>query len=487
MSDPPRRKGERLGLRGRLALSIAAIVLAGFAVTYVAVRQGTGQALRDRIDSELRTQSEAFAARLAAVGDSPRRVTLAAGGYVASQPFGPAARLLIATIRGGPTLSNEPELTGPAREREHETAAQRAGELGQTRALRTTPPGFSDVDLVDAGNVRVLTERVGTPRRPLATLRVGEPTQSVADAENEVGRVFLIAGGLAAALALAAGALLASRTAAPMRRMANTAATIDGGELSERIGPIAGSREMRTLGQSFDHMLDRLEGAFAKQREFVSDASHELRTPLTAIRGQIEVLARNPDPEPAEIRRVEGLVVAEVGRMQRLSDDLLVLARLDEQQPLQRCPIDVAALIRDLLSDPAIGAVQDGPLAAGILTGDPDRLAQLIRNLLLNARQHAGPGGRVSLGTSSRDDSLLVAVSDDGPGIAADERERVFERFHRAGQRHRAESGGSGLGLAIARAIAEAHGGRIWAEEAPGGGARICFELPGFEPAEPGT
>ena len=127
-------------------------------------------------------------------------------------------------------------------------------------------------------------------------IRAGEPLESVERAQSEISRTFLLVGALTLAAALAAGYLLAARTAAPLRRMARIAAEVDAGELDHRIGAGGPRDEVRTLAESFDHMLDRLEDAFARQRGFVSDASHELRTPLTAIRGQLEVLARRARP-----------------------------------------------------------------------------------------------------------------------------------------------------------------------------------------------
>ncbi len=226
----------------------------------------------------------------------------------------------------------------------------------------------------------------------------------------------------------------------------------------------------------------RVEETFARQRQFVSDASHELRTPLTAIRGQLEVLARSTRPEPEEVRRVERLVLTEMARIERLVDDLLTLARLDETVPLERRKIPLVPYLRRLAEDESLGGVAVGELPAGTLRADPDRLTQVIRNLLGNARRHAGAAGRVAISAAARGSRLTIRVDDDGPGIEPAERERVFTRFHRSEAARDRGSGGSGLGLAIARSIVELHGGRIWVEDSPLGGARVAFELDGFEP-----
>ena len=295
-------------------------------------------------------------------------------------------------------------------------------------------------------------------------------------------RTFLITGVLTLGAALLAGYLLAARSAAPLRRMAATATAVNAGELTPRIGPEdAAAVEVRTLAEAFDHMLDRLDEAFSRQRQFVSDASHELRTPLTAIRGQLEVLARSERPETGEVRRVERVVLTEMARIERLVDDLLTLARLDESAPLERREIALAPYLRHLAEDGSQG-VSLGELAPGTLHADPDRLTQVIRNLIANARRHAGPRGRVAISAVATDSRLVIRIDDDGPGIAAAERERVFERFHRSEAGRDRTSGGAGLGLAIARSIVELHDGRIWVEDSPLGGARVAFELGGFDP-----
>lgn len=226
------------------------------------------------------------------------------------------------------------------------------------------------------------------------------------------------------------------------------------------------------------HLLDE---AFSRQRQFVSDASHELRTPLTAIRGQLEVLARRERPEAAEVRRVTDVALAEMARIERLVEDLLILARLDEEAPLRPAEIPLAPFLRRLGEDPSLGAVALGKLPTGALRADPDGLTQVICNLLANARRHAGPEGRVELSAAAGGERVTVRVDDDGPGVPPRERERVFDRFHRSEVSRSRGSGGSGLGLAIARSIVEQHGGRIWIESSPLGGARVAFEIAGFE------
>ncbi len=303
----------------------------------------------------------------------------------------------------------------------------------------------------------------------------------IEDAQSDVEKTFLAVGGASLLAALLAGYLVAARAASPLRRFAATAAEVDAGALEPRLDPGPGApAELLALAESFNHMLDRLDRAFEQQRRFVSDASHELRSPLTAIRGQIEVLAREHEPSGEEVRRVEAVTMAEMGRVERLVDDLLSLARLDEGAALAPRPLAAAELLGELAAATA-SPTELGELAAGTLRADPDLLARVVRNLLDNAHRHAA---RVVLSSrASGPGRLLVAVDDDGPGIPPAERERVFDRFHRTQAGRERASGGSGLGLGIARAIVAAHGGRIWVEDSALGGARVAFELPGFDAA----
>ncbi|MBK5218476.1 MAG: HAMP domain-containing histidine kinase [Thermoleophilia bacterium] len=311
----------------------------------------------------------------------------------------------------------------------------------------------------------------------------GSRISPIADAQSEVERTFVLVGAIALVAALGGGYLLAARTASPLRRMATTAAEVRGGDLSPRLAPEAGAPpELRTLTTAFNQMLDRLDLAFSQQRQFVSDASHELRTPLAAIRGQLEVLGREDDPSPENVRRVEALALAEMRRVERLVDDLLALARLEERTEFRYKAIEISTFLRDLANaDPSKAEL--GELAAGTINLDADQIAQVVRNLLANARRAAGDSGRVGLSAVASGGRLLVRVDDDGPGIPAAERGRVFDRFHRLESSRGRDSGGSGLGLAISREIVEAHGGAIGVETSPRGGARVTFELPGFEPS----
>jgi two-component system OmpR family sensor kinase len=291
-------------------------------------------------------------------------------------------------------------------------------------------------------------------------------------------------------LALLASYLAGARVSAPLRRLAAVAARVDAGELGPRMELTGGGgNELRVLAESFNHMLDRLAEAFASQREFIADASHELRTPLTVIRGQLEVLAAQPHPSAEEVRRVERQVHAEVGRISRLVDDLLVLTQAERADFLRPEEVDLGSFVNELwdgLSLTAERRFEIGEVPPGTLHADPDRLAQALRNLGRNAIEHTEPvSGLVRIEAEPlAAGRVALSVLDDGPGIPARERERVFERFHRVDAARSRRSGGAGLGLAIVRAIAEAHGGEVRAGPGPDGrGTRIELVLPGFTPA----
>jgi signal transduction histidine kinase len=323
-----------------------------------------------------------------------------------------------------------------------------------------------------------------------AVVGAGQPLAIVERAQHGIARAFVLAGAVTLALALLASYLAGARVTAPLRRMADVAARVDAGDLEPRMRTTQGhGSEVRVLAEAFNHMLDRLSEAFAGQREFVADASHELRTPLTVIRGQLEVLAAQENPSGAEVRRVERLVQAEITRISRLVDDLLILVQSERTDFLRVETVDLEPFVEDMwdgLSLTASRRFELGPVPEGALTADPDRLAQALRNLARNAIVHTDEDqGLVRLEVQRvAPDRIRFVVLDDGPGIPVAERERVFERFHRVDPGRSRAEGGAGLGLAIVRAIAEAHGGSVRAgEPSNGGGARVELVLPGFRPA----
>ncbi len=483
-----------LSLRWRLAAWVALVVIVSSAITFVAVYRGTATQLRHQIDGEIRGDSYELTHQLSsAEHGSASRFRAAASAYVRAQPFRASSTLLFVTIPGAGTITNSPELFTSQSADDGESAAQQLQENQQAARLLDAPIGFSTAQLPDVGKLRLLMRAVqlhgpsGSGSRAL--VGVGEPLASVSRAQQGVARAFILAGALALAGALLAALLIGTRLSNPLRRMAAVAAEVNAGDLDHRIHDTdSGAEEVRVLANAFNHMLDRLADSFAGQRAFVADASHELRTPLTVIQGQLEVLAAQERPSPQEIRRVEELVQAEVSRITRLVDDLLLLARSEQTAFLEVEPIPLERFVTELWDGFTLfeqRRFELGPVPSGTLEADPDRLAQALRNLVRNAVDHTEPErGRVLLHVERAGPGRVrFVVQDDGPGIAEDQRELVFDRFHRTDTARDRASGGTGLGLAIVRAIAEAHGGQARATESAAGGARIELELPGFSPA----
>jgi two-component system OmpR family sensor kinase len=302
----------------------------------------------------------------------------------------------------------------------------------------------------------------------------------------------LIAVGLLAVLAVAAFWLL-RRGLRPLERISEVAGTIAQGDLDLRVAPADRGSEIGRLGLALNGMLDRLEDAFARRdrseaqlRRFVSSASHELRTPLTSIRGYAALLRRGARHNPEDLEKSISRIESEATRMAALIDDLLLLARLDEVQPLARSRTDLALIAREAADDarvrePGRPITVDGDGPVNVI-GDDHRLRQIVANLLENAQLHTPPGSPVRIEVSVRDALAVLAVIDTGPGIDPEQAPHVFERFYRATPRQSGEavprSPGSGLGLAIVKTIAEAHGGAATVSSRPGEGARFEITLP---------
>ena len=474
------------GMRARLTLATAAILVLALAVTFAAVYTGTGDELRSRVDRRLSGEASAFA-RAGVPARTARSSALVAAGrrYIDGQPFGSSARLLFERIPGSGTITNQPELLRIGRDRGERTSAQDV-ENRQARQIRAAPPGFSTVKLEDLGPLRLFVAPVRRGGRTVAAIGVGEPLAPVKGAQHSVAVTFALAGALALALAVIGSYAIASRTLRPVRRMAAIAMRVDAGDLSPRIAATGPRDEVRVLADAFDRMLDRLQDAFDRQGEFVADASHELRTPLTVLRGQLEVLARDPGFSRADFDRVERLAQSEIVRMQKLVDDLLLIAHSGEPQFLHREPIAIEGYLGELVDGARLTADRRFELhgaAPGVLNADPDRLAQALRNLIANAIQHTRADGLVRVSAQPLGNSLVIEVQDDGPGIPEHEGEAVFDRFHRTDRARSRSAGGTGLGLAIVKAIVEAHEGTVAVGRRPGGGASLALTLPGYTPA----
>jgi two-component system OmpR family sensor kinase len=471
----------RWGLRPRVTLLIVGVVVVCVGIAFFAVYAGTARELAARSRQDLRSDMASLEQVVIGGSLAPAAVSSRARAYLSHQPFRPTNHVLFVVPVGGRAVSNEPELLALAPPDEHESAREQAQEHQAARGFLSAPPGFSFHELPDGGRIQLLARIARSHGRVVARLGVGEPTAPTDRAKRAVRDEFLLAGALAVLAALAGGFAVASRVAAPLRRMARVAARVDGGELSPRMEIGDRQDEVRVLAEAFDHMLDRVQDAFDRQTAFVADASHELRTPLTVIRGQLELLALADHPDAAEVRRVEKLVGLEVERMSRLVEDMLLLAQAGEDGFLRPSVVELKRFLTDLvrgLADAAPRRLELGQIPELLVEADEDRLAQALRNLLQNGIAHTSEHGVVALTVEVGDGRVRFVVDDDGPGIPIDQRAAVFDRFHRLDGGRTRDAGGAGLGLAIVQAIATSHGGRAWADAAPGRGARLVLEIP---------
>ena len=268
------------------------------------------------------------------------------------------------------------------------------------------------------------------------------------------------------------------------------ASAVAAGDLSRRVPERDPRTEIGSLAASFNGMVSQLESAFATRevsedrlRRFVADASHELRTPLTSIRGFAELYRQGAVTAPEDVGRLLRRIEDEATRMGLLVEDLLALARLDQQRPMQLIEVELPALAADAVHD-VRGLEPDRPVTIvvdGVVShvrADEARVRQVLANLLGNALQHTPAGTPVEVRLAARDGWAVVEVVDHGPGMTDDVAARVFERFYRADASRTRASGGSGLGLAIVAALVEAHGGRVELDTAPGRGATFRVLLP---------
>ena len=328
--------------------------------------------------------------------------------------------------------------------------------------------------------------RAGTnPGLPptLAITYVGRSMESVEDTLRRLQGVFALVmlSGLAVAGGLAV--VLVGRALRPLQEVRQAAERIGGQTLAERVPEPQTHDEVQALARSINAMLGRLEASFEAQRRFTSDASHELRTPVTAISGHASYLLRRTNPGGQE-RESLNIIRSESGRLTNLITNLLELARSDSGAlNLNRAPIFSSLFLGEIARELAPLAVsQDSALRVSgpdiPFEGDPDRLKQVIINLVGNALK---AGARtVTLESSPQEEGreVRLSVRDDGPGIAPEHLARLFDRFYRVEDSRSRDQGGAGLGLSIAKGIVDAHGGRIWLESEPGVGTVAHVQLP---------
>ncbi|MEU2825325.1 HAMP domain-containing sensor histidine kinase [Streptomyces bacillaris] len=305
--------------------------------------------------------------------------------------------------------------------------------------------------------------------------------------EREMARLLLYSACCALVIAGLASWLVAGRVLAPIRLVRQTAERISETDLSQRL-PVGGSDDVAALAETFNHMLDRLSKAFTAQRRFLDEVAHELRTPITVLRGHLELM----DTDSGSGRRQTRLLLLdELDRMNRIVDDLLLLARAERPDFLSLGPTSLTDLVVDVAAK-AQGLGRRrwsvAHVADAFVHLDEQRMTQALMQLASNAVSHTSEGDTIEIGSRLWLGRVRVWVADSGPGVAVEDRERVFECFYQAGEARSGRNGtGIGIGLALVREIAQAHDGAAYVEEAPTGGARFVIDLPALHPTTEGT
>ncbi|WP_457254703.1 sensor histidine kinase [Pedococcus sp. P5_B7] len=465
---------ELLPLRVRLVAVMLVLLLVALTLTAAATAALMRRDLMGRVDGDLQRAYPTVAQQALDTLRAPARNRLPSGYAVVFYP-----------TDGTPAVEIDP--TG---------ASARPGvpdKLPLTDARVDSPEAFTIGTKDGSGQWRAVAGRL---RDDSATFIVAVPLASVSHTVRRLVLVELLIG-LALLAACAIGGWYAvQRAFRPLREIEDTAAAIADGDLARRIPTRTAKDEVTSLARSLNVMLAQIEQSFAareaseeRMRQFVADASHELRTPLAAVRGYAELYRQGAVREPTDVASAMTRIEGEATRMGGLVEDLLMLARLDDQRPMRFAPVDLTVLAADAAQDArAIDPHRQitvsgltGPLGPTVAPGDDARLRQLLSNLLSNALNHTPAGSplEIAVGTRESDQHVVIEVRDHGPGVDPDKARKVFERFYRADpSRVRGAGGGNGLGLAIAAAIVNAHRGRIGVSQTAGGGATFIVELP---------
>jgi two-component system OmpR family sensor kinase len=354
----------------------------------------------------------------------------------------------------------------------------------------------------DGENWRVVAVTVQNGQTT-AVVVIGLPLESVDDVLKHATVVVTGVGLLTLLLASLIASWTVSRSFRPLARVEKTAAAIAAGDLSRRVEVENPASELGRLSSSLNAMLAHIETAFAartaseaRMRRFAADASHELRTPLVTIRGFSELYRHGALSTEEDVATAMGRIESEAKRMGSMVEDLLLLARLDEQRPLQQKPVDLQLIAHDAVVDTqasdrsrviSLTGLDGGPAGPAPVLGDEAKLRQVVGNLVGNALRYTPEGSPIELAvgvrTSDAGGRSVIEVRDHGPGISDEDAAKVFERFYRADTSRTRETGGSGLGLAIVAAIVGSHGGTVRVEKTDGGGATLVVSLPRREDA----
>ena len=345
--------------------------------------------------------------------------------------------------------------------------------------LPVEPQGGPEIRAINGKDVYYMTRPILSSGKQIGALQAVVDLEDVELAQTVLFRQLMWLGGSALLLAAIGGYILSRQVLAPLEDFNREISLLTANDLNRRLPSRGNGDELDLLGKNFNHMLERLEGSFKQQKQFVADASHELRTPLMVIRGHADILQRWGAEDPAIVRDSATAVLEETKMMTKLVENLLTLAR--DELHLTLLLLNLGELILESTKGlPFLRSfVVNYDLLSDIkIKGDALYLKQLIRIILENAGKYVPPGGKIRIGLQSDTDNVKILIEDNGPGLPADALEVIFERFYRVDEARSRKVPGHGLGLSIAKRIVDAHGGRIWAENVEPQGARFCVVLP---------
>lgn len=451
-----------LSIRRRLAVWLAIAVILTLTVLFFTLRFTLRNTLNSDIDDQLSNDLQRVSAPVVAAGslaDADLPAIIEDSSFVA-----------VVRDLDGRELAATPRLDVPS-------LALDEGEMA--RVLQGETIEWS-VD-IDGEPFRLWSSRLTVGRNVVGVIQVGESAEAVAAVTDAMEIVFVAAGAVASLMALAVGYWLARSALKPIDNVTAVAREIEASDLSRRIEARGKPEEVQRLADTFDAMLQRLAVAFQQQRNFVLDVSHELRTPLTALRGNLDVLLMHEDLGTEEREQLERMSM-EVGRLIRLTSNLLYLAHVDAGRGIDRRPVamddlclEVYRQAKDLRPEVRLRLGGEDQVT---LMGDRDLLKQLVLNLVDNGLKYTPPGGEVTLSLYADGSWARIVVEDTGPGIPPEDLPHIFDRYYRgAGSGGRGGSG-AGIGLAITEWVARAHGGRIEVASEAGKGSTFTVHLP---------
>jgi two-component system, OmpR family, sensor kinase len=500
----------RMSLRLRLLLAVAVMVLIALVVADLAVYASIKTYLFNHIDATLEASHLSVEATAENPASARHEILVGPPGAGERQRPAPGESAFCAVGRESapgmfiavrrPNGSDVTSVAGP-----EVCPSYAPGRVAYAPHLPVTVSGLVPETGQPRERVAYFTAPSTSPEGPAFRVRVSTlpngdllfvatPISSVTSTLSKLATVEWLVSLAALAASLLLGAWLVRVGLRPLRDVERTAEAITEGDLFQRVPNSNARTEVGHVATAFNVMVERIEVLVTELREsegrlrqFVADASHELRTPIAAVSGYAQLFRSGAAMGREDLVRVAEGIERETDRMSRLVEDLLLLARLDEHEPLSREPVELVGLAleaRDtaIVAGPswAVDVVATGPIE---VLGDASALRRVLDNLLANVRAHTPPGTHATITVSRDGASARLAVVDDGPGIEEAQTEAIFERFYRVDGSRSRSTGGTGLGLSIVAAIVAAHGGTVRAVSAPGAGARFELALPALATA----